>query len=82
MSDDLQGDRWWLASDGKWYPPDLHPTVRALASEHDRNAALLNATIGVARVREEVVSEVLGDRATTGTGDDAEAAEPGQASRS
>ncbi len=20
---------WWIASDGKWYPPELHPTVRA-----------------------------------------------------
>ncbi len=23
MSDTSQGPRWWLASDGKWYPPEL-----------------------------------------------------------
>ena len=25
MSDESQGPGWWLASDGKWYPPDLAP---------------------------------------------------------
>ncbi len=25
MSDMSQGPGWWLASDGKWYPPELHP---------------------------------------------------------
>ncbi len=25
MSDTSQGQGWWLASDGKWYPPELHP---------------------------------------------------------
>jgi len=25
MSDTSQGQGWWLASDGKWYPPDSHP---------------------------------------------------------
>lgn len=25
MSDEPQGPGWWLASDGKWYPPNLHP---------------------------------------------------------
>ncbi|MGP8007294.1 MAG: hypothetical protein ACLP2J_09710 [Acidimicrobiales bacterium] len=29
MSDVAQGPNWWIASDGKWYPPDLHPSVRA-----------------------------------------------------
>lgn len=24
MSDTSQGEGWWLASDGKWYPPELH----------------------------------------------------------
>ena len=62
MSDDLQGDRWWLASDGKWYPPDLHPSFRGTTSDEDRNAALLSATIGVARVRASVVAGVLGER--------------------
>ncbi len=25
MSDVSQGPGWWMASDGKWYPPELHP---------------------------------------------------------
>jgi uncharacterized RDD family membrane protein YckC len=27
MSDVSQGAGWWMASDGKWYPPHLHPSV-------------------------------------------------------
>ncbi|MDR3648542.1 MAG: cyclic nucleotide-binding domain-containing protein [Acidimicrobiales bacterium] len=26
MSDVSQGPGWWLASDSKWYPPELHPS--------------------------------------------------------
>ena len=25
MSDVAQGEGWWIASDGRWYPPELHP---------------------------------------------------------
>lgn len=28
MSDAPKGPDWWIASDGKWYPPELHPSVR------------------------------------------------------
>jgi hypothetical protein len=28
MTDNLPGPGWWLASDGKWYPPEAHPSVR------------------------------------------------------
>jgi len=28
MSDKPEGPGWWVASDGKWYPPELHPSVR------------------------------------------------------
>lgn len=28
MSDVPQGDGWWQASDGKWYPPEQHPGAR------------------------------------------------------
>jgi hypothetical protein len=28
MSDKPEGPGWWIASDGKWYPPELHPSVR------------------------------------------------------
>jgi len=38
MSAVSQGPGWWIASDGKWYPPHLHPSYRppppaALAAE-------------------------------------------------
>ncbi len=29
MSDMSQGPGWWIASDGKWYPPESHPDVKA-----------------------------------------------------
>jgi uncharacterized membrane protein YhaH (DUF805 family) len=29
MSDRQLGDDWWLASDGKWYPPQSHPDAPA-----------------------------------------------------
>ena len=28
MSDTSQGAGWWQASDGKWYPPETHPSRR------------------------------------------------------
>jgi hypothetical protein len=28
VSDVSRGPGWWLASDGKWYPPELHPAYR------------------------------------------------------
>lgn len=31
MSDASQGEGWWLASDGKWYPPQLPPPPPAPA---------------------------------------------------
>src|SRR4051812_42496861 len=27
VSDVSQGEGWWRASDGKWYPPDTHPNL-------------------------------------------------------
>jgi uncharacterized RDD family membrane protein YckC len=30
MADVSQGPGWWIASDGKWYPPHLHPSVSEL----------------------------------------------------
>jgi hypothetical protein len=28
MSDTSQGQGWWQASDGKWYPPEQHPNYQ------------------------------------------------------
>src|SRR5438477_11127816 len=33
MSDTGQGEGWWQASDGKWYPPDQHPDFQAGATQ-------------------------------------------------
>ena len=33
MSDVSQGEGSWVASDGKWYPPHLHPEYKATPSE-------------------------------------------------
>ncbi len=33
MSDRPQGDEWWLASDGKWYPPQSRPPPPPLSFE-------------------------------------------------
>lgn len=32
MSDVAQGPGWWIASDGRWYPPELHPAALAARS--------------------------------------------------
>ena len=32
MSDSSQGEGWWQASDGKWYPPEQTPTEPAAAA--------------------------------------------------
>lgn len=29
MSDVSPGPGWWIASDGKWYAPELHPSVQS-----------------------------------------------------
>ena len=29
MSDKSEGPGWWIASDGNWYPPELHPSAVA-----------------------------------------------------
>ena len=46
MNDMSQGPGWWLASDGRWYPPELHPgvtqvpTVPSVPSTHVAEDAL------------------------------------------
>ncbi len=31
MSNAAQGPGWWIASDGRWYPPELHPSAQPVA---------------------------------------------------
>ncbi len=35
MSDTSQGPGWWMASDGKWYPPEAHPDQRSVSGGTD-----------------------------------------------
>ena len=32
MSEQSMGPGWWLASDGRWYPPESHPEARSAAA--------------------------------------------------
>lgn len=41
MSDVSQGPGWWLASDGRWYPPETHPQYRA---EHVQTPATIGGS--------------------------------------
>jgi hypothetical protein len=47
MSDKSEGPGWWIASDGKWYPPELHPSVR----EESPTAPSIQGLDGVPRRR-------------------------------
>jgi len=40
MSDGTQGEGWWQASDGQWYPPEQHPGAQAPAAPQDPAAAM------------------------------------------
>ena len=39
MSDMWQGPDWWLATDNKWYPPELHPKASAAPAGSPDEAA-------------------------------------------
>ena len=55
MSDTSQGDGWWLASDGKWYPPQT-PVVRAVPSTN--GLAITSMVLGILGIS--IVAIVLG----------------------
>jgi hypothetical protein len=46
MSDMSQGPGWWIASDGKWYPPHLHPSVRITESSDAETPGSEASSIG------------------------------------
>lgn len=39
MTESSPGPGWWLASDGNWYPPHLHPDARARSAAEAQAAA-------------------------------------------
>jgi hypothetical protein len=51
MSDMSQGPGWWIASDDKWYPPHLHPSVRDTDTpepEHGHSDQTVSETVSSA----------------------------------
>ena len=49
MTDSSPGPGWWLASDGNWYPPHLHPDALARATEVARTEVGTVDTVGTER---------------------------------
>jgi hypothetical protein len=41
MSDTSHAPGWWSASDGKWYPPQLHSTPRPVLSPQPQTQPLM-----------------------------------------
>lgn len=69
-SDTKEGDGWWMASDRKWYPPELHPDNRAKAKAAAASAAPSTSTSGSSAspgATSEAAAGVQGSAATTTT---------------
>lgn len=45
MTEASPGPDWWQASDGRWYPPHLHPRAQAEATQSDAPHATTTATV-------------------------------------
>src|SRR5271157_2046620 len=43
MSDLPEGPGWWLASDQRWYPPELHSAAREHPSQFDQGLGARSA---------------------------------------
>lgn len=54
MSNTSQGEGWWQASDGKWYPPEQHPDRRPApppqVSAGERHTITMDRRKGTAQV--------------------------------
>lgn len=80
-ADEAQGPGWWIASDGKWYPPALHPTRTAppapsvLVAEVDEAGSLIEdvlagataAAVDASSTQAQVLGEVRATAAGTST---------------
>ena len=47
MSNISQGEGWWKASDGRWYPPELHPEYVPSALGHEISQASGGAPVSI-----------------------------------
>lgn len=39
-SDKQEGPGWWIADDGRWYPPELHPNYQSLVDQTRQQSAV------------------------------------------
>jgi hypothetical protein len=68
MTDVSQGPGWWMASDHKWYPPELHPAVRAAAVTQAASALVADADASLASTGLAVASPGAAPGAMAGYG--------------
>lgn len=45
MSDTPQGDGWWQASDGRWYPPEQHPDLASVEPAKSTNRGCVTGAL-------------------------------------
>lgn len=72
MSDVSQGPGWWEAVDGRWYPPEQHPSYGRVVDAHDerpRNSQAMapTETIPAGRPRPDWYDNPLGEGCAIGT---------------
>jgi len=60
MSDSSQGEGWWVASDGKWYPPDTVPEPPAVPDSGSEEAGTLS-DVGTAASESETSATDVGE---------------------
>ena len=68
MSETSRGAGWWLASDGRWYPPELHPSHRAAATLAVAPAAATSPQAAVTTTLQAAPPTAAGIRAATAPG--------------
>ena len=59
MADRPRDDTWWIASDGKWYPPTLQPDTSVEPAAHSKPSTSLDARTAVPGVLTRVVTAAL-----------------------
>ncbi|MGO9198222.1 MAG: hypothetical protein ACLQK4_13975 [Acidimicrobiales bacterium] len=71
MSDYSLGPGWWLASDGRWYPPETHPDAATRRAEAALNDLFTAATLAGSPAARAPGDAVLAGQLTQGSKDEA-----------
>jgi hypothetical protein len=68
MADRPRNDDWWLASDGRWYPPDLDPDADAssVSDRQDGASGISSSFTSVVSITLSVASAILAGAAYVG----------------